>query len=47
MSNYLVWHQYREVQAPGTDESDINYYEDQMDEMIAHIGMKYDLRSGD
>jgi hypothetical protein len=47
MLNYLVWHQHGEVQAPATDESDISDDEDQMDGMIADIGMEYDLGSGD
>jgi hypothetical protein len=47
MPNYLVWHQYGEVQAPTTDASDENVDEDRMDDMIADIGMEYDLGSGD
>jgi hypothetical protein len=47
MLNYLVWHQHGEVQAPTADESDISDDEDQMDGMIADIGMEYDLGSGD
>jgi hypothetical protein len=41
--NYLVWHQHGEVQAPTTAESDRSDDEDQMNDMIADIGMKYDL----
>jgi hypothetical protein len=47
MPNYLVWHQHREVQAPTTTESDRSNGEDRMDDMIADIGMEYDLASGD
>jgi hypothetical protein len=43
MPNYLVWHQHGEVQA----ESDGSNDEDRMDDMIADIGMEYDLGSGD
>jgi hypothetical protein len=35
------------VQAPTTDESDGNDDEDRMDDMIADIGIEYDLGSGD
>jgi hypothetical protein len=47
MLNYLVWHQHGEVQPPTTTESDGNDDEDRMDDMIADIGMEYDLGSGD
>jgi hypothetical protein len=47
MSNYLVWHQYGEVQAVTPAESDESDDENQMDDMIADIGMEYDLGSGD
>jgi hypothetical protein len=47
MLNYLMWHQYGEVQAPTADELDGSDDEDQMDDMIANIGMEYDLGSGD
>jgi hypothetical protein len=47
MLNYLVWHQHGEVEAPATTESDESDDEDRMDDMIADIGMEYDLRSGD
>jgi hypothetical protein len=47
MSNYLVWHQHGEVQTLVTDESHKNVDEDRMDDMIADIGMEYDLGSGD
>jgi hypothetical protein len=43
MSNYLMWHQHGEVQAPERAESDGNDDEDQMDDMIVDIGMEYDL----
>jgi hypothetical protein len=45
--NYLVWHHHGEVQAPVADESDGSDDEDRMDDMIADIGMEYDLGSGD
>jgi hypothetical protein len=47
MPSYLVWHQHREVQAFATDESDGNDDEVHMNDMIADIGMEYDLGSGD
>jgi hypothetical protein len=47
MPNYLVWHQHGEVHAPTPAESDGSDDEDRMDDMIADIGMEYDLRSGD
>jgi hypothetical protein len=47
MSNYLVWHQYGEVQAAAPVESDGSDDEDRMDDMIADIGMEYDLGFGD
>jgi hypothetical protein len=47
MPNYLVWHQHREVQAPAAAESDRSDNDDRMDDMIAYIGMEYDLGSGD
>jgi hypothetical protein len=47
MLNYLVWHQHEEVQASTTDESNGNSDEDWIDDMIADIGMEYDLGSGD
>jgi hypothetical protein len=45
--NYLVWHRHGEVHAPIDDESDGSDDEDRMDDMIADIGMDYDLGSGD
>jgi hypothetical protein len=45
--NYLVWHQHGEVQAPTPAESDGSDDEDRMDDMIADIGVEYDLGSGD
>jgi hypothetical protein len=45
--NYLVWHQHGEVQAPTPAESDRSDDEDRMDDMIADIGMEYDLGSRD
>jgi hypothetical protein len=47
VQNYLVSHQHGEVQAPTADESDRNNNEDRMDDMIADIGMEYDLEFGD
>jgi hypothetical protein len=47
MSNYLVWHHHREVQAPAADELDRSDDEDRMDDMIADIVMEYYLGSGD
>jgi hypothetical protein len=47
MSNYLVWHEHGEVQASAPAESDESDDEDQMDDMIADIGMNYDLGYGD
>jgi hypothetical protein len=47
MFNYLVWHQYGEVQAAVPTESDGSDEEDRMDDMIADIGMEYDLGSED
>jgi hypothetical protein len=47
MPDYLVWHQYGEVQPPTAAESDKNDDEDRMNDMIADIGMEYDLGSGD
>jgi hypothetical protein len=47
MPDYLVQHQHEEVQPPAAAESDGNDDEDRMDDMIADIGMEYDLGSGD
>jgi hypothetical protein len=47
MSNYLVWHQHGEVQAPIATESDRSDDEDRMNDLIADIGMEYDLGSRD
>jgi hypothetical protein len=47
MLNYLVWHQHGDVQAPAGDESDGSDDDDRMDDMIADIGMEYDLGFGD
>jgi hypothetical protein len=47
MLNYLVWHQYGEVQEPALAELDENDDEDQMNDMIANIDIEYDLGSGD
>jgi hypothetical protein len=45
MLDYLVWHQHGEVQPPAAAESDGNNDQDRMDDMIADIGMEYDLGS--
>jgi hypothetical protein len=37
MSNYLLWHQHREVQPVVADESDGNNNVDRMDDMVANI----------
>jgi hypothetical protein len=47
MPNYLVWQQHGEVQAAAAAELDRSDDEDRMDDMIANIGMEYDLGSGD
>jgi hypothetical protein len=47
MPNYLVWHQHGEVQAAAPTMSDESDDEDRMDDMIAYIGMEYDLGSRD
>jgi hypothetical protein len=47
MPDYLVWHQHGEVQPPATAELDGNDDEDRMNDMIADIGMEYDLGSRD
>jgi hypothetical protein len=47
MLNYLVWHQYGEVQEPALVELDENDDEDRMNDMIANIDIEYDLGSGD
>jgi hypothetical protein len=47
MSNYLVWRNHGEVESPTVDaESDENEDEDRTDEMIADIGRKYEVGSG-
>jgi hypothetical protein len=43
----MVWHQHGEVQPPTTDESDGNNDENRMDDMIADIGLEYNLVSRD
>jgi hypothetical protein len=47
ITNYLVWHQDGEMKAPATDESNENDDKDWMDDMIADIGMEYDIGSED
>jgi hypothetical protein len=47
MMNYLLWHQYGEVQSVVADESDGNDVVDRMDDMIADIGRGHDLESED
>jgi hypothetical protein len=43
MLNYLLWHRHGEMQTPTTAKPNESDDEDQMDDMIAHIGMEYDL----
>jgi hypothetical protein len=45
--NYLVWQQHGEVQAAAPVESDGSDDEDWIDDMIAYIGMEYNIGSGD
>jgi hypothetical protein len=47
MLNYLLWHQHREVQPAVADESDGNNDVDQIDDMVADIGRRYDMDSKD
>jgi hypothetical protein len=47
MSNYLLWHQHKEVQPVLADESDGNDDIDWMDNMVADIERGYDLESED
>jgi hypothetical protein len=47
MMNYLVWHQHGETQAAAPAESNGSDDEDRIDDMIADIGMEYDLGSRD
>jgi hypothetical protein len=47
MSNYLLWHQHREVQPAVANESDGNDDVDRMDDMRADIERGYDLESED
>jgi hypothetical protein len=47
MPKYIVWHKNGEVQAPTAAKSDRSDDDDQMYDMIADIGMEYDLGSGD
>jgi hypothetical protein len=47
MPKYIVWHKNGEVQAPTTAKSDGSDDDDQMDDMIADIGIEYDLGSVD
>jgi hypothetical protein len=46
MPNYLVWHDHREVEELPV-ESDGNEDEDHMDNMVADIGRKYEIGSGE
>jgi hypothetical protein len=46
MPNYQVWHKHGEVQAAAPAKSDGSDDEDRMDDMIADIGMEYDLVFG-
>jgi hypothetical protein len=45
--NYLLWHQHGEVQAAAPANSNGSDDENRMDDMIADIGIEYDLGSGD
>jgi hypothetical protein len=47
MPNYLVWHQHGKVQTSTPTELDGSDDENQMDDMIANIGIEYDLGFGD
>jgi hypothetical protein len=47
MLNYLLWHQHREGQPAIADESDGNDDVNRMADMVADIGMGYDLESED
>jgi hypothetical protein len=47
MSNYLLWHQYGEVQPAVADESDGNDDVNRMDDMVADIERGHDLESED
>jgi hypothetical protein len=47
MSNYLLWHQHREVRPAVANESDGNDDVDWMNDMVADIGSGYDLESKD
>jgi hypothetical protein len=47
MSNYLLWHQHKEVQPVLADESDGNDDVDRMDNMVVDIERGYDMESED
>jgi hypothetical protein len=47
MLNYLVWHQHGDVQTPAPAKLDVSDDENRMDDIIADIGMEYDLGFGD
>jgi hypothetical protein len=48
MLNYLVWRDHGEVEPPVVGaESDINEYDDRMDEMLADIGRECEVGSGE
>jgi hypothetical protein len=47
MSNYLLWHQHREVQPTVADELDGNDDVDRIDDMVADIRREYNLESED
>jgi hypothetical protein len=47
MSNYLLWHQHREVKPTVADESDGNNDVNWMDDMVADIGRGYNLEFAD
>jgi hypothetical protein len=48
MSNYLVWRDHGEVEPPVIGaKSDEDENDDRMDKMVADIGMKYEVGSGE
>jgi poly(3-hydroxybutyrate) depolymerase len=47
MTNYLLWHQQREVWPAVADKLNGNDDVDWMDDMVSDIGRRYDLESKD
>jgi hypothetical protein len=47
MTNYLLWHQQREVWPAVADKLNGNDDVDRMDDMVSDIGRRYDLKSKD